>query len=412
MAASIPAPLKTSDITPFVTRGAQLEKARPVIAYWCTSDYHVVNQILNKGLHTESDEAMTFTTTLMDKLEKFKGDNATNDAVHDDVAAQAYVEQFALDTLSRAENAMKANKVTAQTADTFRAASTFLELLGIWQTPLLPETAAKSKFAKFHALRIAKALKAGEDPNASNPVQEAMSLSGPPLSPSDPEVQNLNRLQPTVEDVDDQSRPPSFIDSRPTPLQSPNAVPFTSQPSAPPQGEVSPLEQSPNGGYFPTVPTFTSENTVPGLPTAAETDTDATMTSPSAQEFYNTQPGPPPAPQPHHASIGHPPQAPTPTFHTRAPPPQAQPQSFVQQPPQQFIQNPQQPEAPLSAQYQPSPQPAYQPQPMSAQQYRTDDDAIMAAQKHAKWAISALNFEDPATAVKELQLALQALGAR
>jgi hypothetical protein len=35
MAASIPAPLKTPDITPFVTRGAQLEKARPVIAYWC-----------------------------------------------------------------------------------------------------------------------------------------------------------------------------------------------------------------------------------------------------------------------------------------------------------------------------------------------------------------------------------------
>jgi vacuolar protein sorting-associated protein VTA1 len=76
-------------------------------------EYHAVNLILNKGLHTESDESMSFTTALMDKLEKFKLDNATNDAVHDDVAAQAYVEQFALDTLSRAENAMKANKVTA-----------------------------------------------------------------------------------------------------------------------------------------------------------------------------------------------------------------------------------------------------------------------------------------------------------
>lgn len=72
-----------------------------------------MNQILNKGLHTESDESMTFTTTLMDKLEKFKSDNAQNDAVHDDVAAQAYIEQFAFETLQRAENAMKANKVTA-----------------------------------------------------------------------------------------------------------------------------------------------------------------------------------------------------------------------------------------------------------------------------------------------------------
>jgi vacuolar protein sorting-associated protein VTA1 len=34
----------------------------------------------------------------------------------------------------------------------------------------------------------------------------------------------------------------------------------------------------------------------------------------------------------------------------------------------------------------------------------------MAAQKHAKWAISALNFEDVPTAVKELRIALQALG--
>ena len=35
----------------------------------------------------------------------------------------------------------------------------------------------------------------------------------------------------------------------------------------------------------------------------------------------------------------------------------------------------------------------------------------MEAQKHAKWAISALNFEDADTAVKELRIALRALGA-
>jgi len=43
--------------------------------------------------------------------------------------------------------------------------------------------------------------------------------------------------------------------------------------------------------------------------------------------------------------------------------------------------------------------------------YKTDDESIMAAQKHAKWAISALNFEDVGTAVKELRTALQSLGA-
>ena len=36
---------------------------------------------------------------------------------------------------------------------------------------------------------------------------------------------------------------------------------------------------------------------------------------------------------------------------------------------------------------------------------------MVLAQKHAKWAISALAFEDVPTAVKELRIALRALGA-
>ena len=78
-----------------------------------TGNYFIINQILNKGLHTESDECMTYTTTLMDRLEKFKNENIGNDTVHDDVAAQAFVEQFALDTFNRADTAIRTNKATA-----------------------------------------------------------------------------------------------------------------------------------------------------------------------------------------------------------------------------------------------------------------------------------------------------------
>lgn len=259
-------------------------------------------------------------------------------------------------------------------------------------------------------MRIARALKAGEDPNASNPVQEhAVSPNGPPLSPSDPEVRNLNSLQPTVEDINDHSRPPSFHDLRPAPSRSPTVNPYPSQSSAAPaQGDVSPLDQSPNHGYFPTVPTFTSENTAPSLPTASESDADVTMTSPPPQDFYNTQSTlppaslpPPSAPSQHQAPVVRP--APSPSFQTRAPPPPA-PQPFVPPPQQTFQPQPQ-------AAHQPQLQASYQSQAATGQ-YRTDDDAVLAAQKHAKWAISALNFEDADTAVKELRLALQALGAR
>ena len=37
MAATIPAALKSIDITRFAMRAAQLEKAKPVMAYWCES---------------------------------------------------------------------------------------------------------------------------------------------------------------------------------------------------------------------------------------------------------------------------------------------------------------------------------------------------------------------------------------
>lgn len=35
MAANLPAKLNTPDLRPFIVRASQLEKARPVIAYWC-----------------------------------------------------------------------------------------------------------------------------------------------------------------------------------------------------------------------------------------------------------------------------------------------------------------------------------------------------------------------------------------
>jgi vacuolar protein sorting-associated protein VTA1 len=40
-----------------------------------------------------------------------------------------------------------------------------------------------------------------------------------------------------------------------------------------------------------------------------------------------------------------------------------------------------------------------------------DEESIMQAQKRARWAISALNFEDVPTAVRELKSALAYLGA-
>ncbi|ORY01993.1 Vta1 like-domain-containing protein [Clohesyomyces aquaticus] len=465
MAASLPAKLKDADIAQFALRAGQLEKFKPIVSYWLR--FYMTQRILAKKLHTADEECTMYTTNLMEKLEQTKAEHASEDALLDEVAAYAYCEQFALDTFARADNAMRANKVTAQTVDTLRAAATFFEMLTVWKNPLDPDIASKLKFAKYHTIRIVKALKAGEDPNLSNPVQEAppAAASPPPLDPNDPEVRRINEGAPPIHS---QNPYQSYVESapntstQPSPNFSPSRISPPPELPGPPTGyshqsppppqfgshrDVSPISQpgtsrhgsvaSVGGGYFPRVdvPTFTADNAAPGLPTASSVDEH--MTSPfdnasvpqapqvpDAQTFYQDQPSAPPPQQPPH-------QYPLPqnTFQNQQPPyasppppqppPLQQPQAFQPShiPPQQNYQYTPQPQQPP---HPPHPQqyPQQYPQPMTgaSQQsfqgpFRTDEDAVMEAQKRAKWAISALNFEDVPTAVKELRMALKALGA-
>ena len=141
---------------------------------------------------------------------------------------------------------------------------------------------------------------------------------------------------------------------------------------------------------------------LPGVPDDMPTSSKDTYDSPSTAEFDR----PPPAN--HLASA-------PPADDIPARPSQAQP------PPQPPSLPPQQPSAPeLPSRPLPLPKPSAPPsapaplasafdewQPAPA---NLDPTAIAASQKHAKWAISALNYEDVETAKKELRLALQLIG--
>ncbi|KAI0877168.1 Vta1 like-domain-containing protein [Hypoxylon argillaceum] len=439
MAANIPAKLKPAGITPFMVRAVQLESAKPVISYWCY--YWVVQQILKKQLHSVDGECLEFTTTIMDKLEQMKTDQAENDAILDDVTGQAYVEQFAQETFDRALRPLKANKVTQQTASTFEAASTFFQLVNIWGQPE-PETLEKIKYAKWNAARILKAIKEGNDPNESNPKQEEPKPEEgvSPLDPNDPEVQLINSARPrpaTVEDVpDDQGLPRAPISSyslhATAPVSAPNSplpptasVPDPVSPIAPPDVPA----QEP-GSYFPNAPSATDQSPL-DLPST-------TSMPPPGTVGHSVLGSPPEVPTP---SVHHPPPAPpsVPYASPGAPP---SPQDFYHPPPQHQT-APAPPFVPPQQHYIPSQAPSAPhnyhapysqpvvpkvvtaPPPRPAQQYggnsgptgptgpyNYDDMAIAQAQKHAKWAISALNFEDVPTAVRELQAALSSLGAR
>ncbi|KAK2074132.1 hypothetical protein P8C59_008362 [Phyllachora maydis] len=380
----IPTAIKAADINLWkcAVKGTQLHSVKPIMAYWCY--YWVVNQILARQLHASDEEVLNYTTRLMDTLEQIKSDHANEEAITDDVAGQAYVENFSQDTLDRAERVVRANKVTHQTATTFDAAATFFHLVNIWG-PADAETQQKIKYAKWNAARIAKALREGRDPNESNPrhdEEQASVASASLVSPASPTGGGGGMPvapQPArVEDVPDAEE--MVLPGVPSKLETPAS--------------------HAQSGYFDS----TNNNNMPSPESPPIQDPQDLAPPPSAPRNGAPPPEPssePAMPFPQHTQTQPPPVAGT-------PPPTAAvsmaPQAHASRPP---IRPPSAPvSVPAPAGASPAPGPA-----CTRGGGTVDEVAMLNAQKHAKWAISALNFEDVPTAVRELQKALELLGA-
>ena len=83
MTAAIPPALKAADIARFAQRAGQVEKAKPIVAYYCalnlltrrrlaefaTGYYWIIDQVIKKDLHRHDDESKSYMLNLMDKLE-------------------------------------------------------------------------------------------------------------------------------------------------------------------------------------------------------------------------------------------------------------------------------------------------------------------------------------------------------
>ena len=360
-----------------------------------------------------------------------KNEYASEDAIMDDATAQAYIEQFAQETLDRAERVIKANKVTQQTASTFDAALTFFNLVNIWGPPDT-ETQQKIKYAKWNAARITRAIKEGKDPNETNPKKEDLPPQQPDLDPTDPDVQALGNpsgqaqetahgqgqghdqvpRSATVEDAPDPDlkRDSAGVSLPHTPVlpDPPASVPDDGElklPSAPGYGDEAGSAVSP--GYFDPPPTLPSPISPPtnhptnytpggGAPSAPQT---WTPTPPPASSSF-APPSAPPGPS------GPPTFAPPPTF--SPPPVDPAPKNI---PPPAVVPRPVVPAPTSFGNSSAAPTASAGLSQQTPATFTADDAAMSQAQKHAKWAISALNFEDVSTAVRELRLALKSLGA-
>ena len=97
-------------------------------------------------------------------------------------------------------------------------------------------------------------------------------------------------------------------------------------------------------------------------------------------------------------------------YYTSHPPQQRPDPPSIGSPSNYYTQASASPRQPSTQPFQPQPSPSYFPPQQP--QVVVDDEAMAKAQKHARWAISALNYEDVETAVKELKNALNTLGVR
>lgn len=310
-------------------------------------------------------------------------------------------------------NRQDADRCDRQTADTFDAAATFFDLTREWGTPDA-ETLQKIKFAKWNAARILKAIRNGEDPNESNP--KAPEPEPEPELPDPAEVEldpssletpggdsSSSARQVKLEEVPDAGEPSlrTPIESACLPMPGEAYDAITSAPPAATTPEP-PFVPSPITTPPPTAPSALQPTPPTAPPPSSRPQAVPPQPSPQIPTKITPELIPAPEPLPGPGAAHHPTH--TPPIHTPAaaatPPPPVVP-----------TQAPLRPPAPIPA---PVPVPAPVPTPAAAAPPASNihHKDLNQAQKHAKWAISALNFDDVPTAVQELRNALAMLGAQ
>ncbi|GAA6012056.1 hypothetical protein JCM10207_005112 [Rhodosporidiobolus poonsookiae] len=408
---SVPPDLKP--ITPFLARAHELASAEPAISYWCT--YYALQQAMSVG--SQEPESQAFLFGLMDKLEATKADNAANEAFTDDIAAAAYVENFGLKLFSQADNEDRKGKASRLTARKFLAAGNFLELLTIFGE-LSSENRDKIKYAKWKATDIAKAFREGRTPvpGPAGGLSAEEEAAPETARVTKDEEKELAREFAALGTPAGESAAGAAGSAPPSAAQGeddePASYPFPQQPTALPSAPSAPnFTDSPP---LPSAPDFTDSPPLPPASSGLDDEDESHAATPAYPSFLDETPAPaslpatpggdrdratPSIPETHQTSTLHPP-----TTHLASEPPAFPSAVFP-------------PSAPAPAPPVVPPPPARAPAtaPVQAavgarpgEQY--DVMTVAAVQKHAKWAISALNYEDFETARSELRKALAMLG--
>ncbi|KAG0145075.1 hypothetical protein CROQUDRAFT_589421 [Cronartium quercuum f. sp. fusiforme G11] len=361
--------------------------------------FHAAQNCLSIG--DNEPETRQFLSILLEYLEGVsiscaidaKARLSDQDAITNNLAARAYVENFALKIFDGADQEELGGNPTKLTAQRFLAAASFLEVVQSLTTQPESDILEKIKYSKWKAASISKAVREGF--TTSSPAIEATSAGSSA-------AHTLSPIQP---------QPNSFSSSTsPLPPTGPSLDPWPTKELAPhssselpsPPGPSTPL--SATHAAFPSTvfpPVYDSRpHQLPSVPLAGESIPSAPDLDPSRialEPVIGVAPRHFPALAPQHPNHPVSPSAPSHDLRTSDLGPSLTSHILpapLPTPPPTCVTNPL--PAPLDIR-------------PSAPAAMIDPKAIEEVQKHAKWAISALTYEDIATARKELIIALDKL---
>ncbi|XP_075233212.1 vesicle trafficking 1 isoform X2 [Lycorma delicatula] len=154
-----PCPASLRAIQHYLKTAAEHDDRDPVVSYWCRLCALQTALKIDK----KSDEAKVFLMGLMDWLEVSKKNMRENESVTNEVAAQAYIENYALKLFFWADGQDRAGIFNKNVVKAFYTAGMLMDVLCVFGE-LTDEVVANRKYAKWKAAYIHNCLKNGEMP--------------------------------------------------------------------------------------------------------------------------------------------------------------------------------------------------------------------------------------------------------
>lgn len=358
----------SKEIKPFISRAHELATVNPAVAYFCK--LYAAQSILDKKLHKDDKLVEGYVVELLNDIEETKSNSSPElqELMNDEQKGLQFVKEFAFEVLDNLKTQIEDKKTTRATALGLIASVNFLQLLKLWDddesSQLGNEITRMTKYAKFHAARILKSLKNGEDPNDYEEVkEEAPEKANAEQGEAEDVEERIKQLELDLNKEKESGALKEEGDEPedgPTELKSEQAAEPTAEPTAEPKSEPEPNEETPKSSPKATSPKSITPKTVSpiGSPPLPITSYKATVLPLPPKDLNKVQPAT--------------------DKKTRSAPKKQEA-----------------PHEPLSK--------------SEISHIMEETQQFSLAQKHAKFAISALNYDDKDTAIKELQVALALL---